>query len=248
MVDASGAAGATSERSSPASWRRLAATGPVDSTSRPIAPWSAASSSSAVRVTGLVLPGATVTGSRPAGANTAPRRDDPDRHPHLVVARVAEHQDPVAGAAGHAEQQVAGRGRGLGRAASRRPTSPVPSSSTESATSTASRPRLVVTWAISSPRRGTTSARSIFTPSPPGTEMPSSSGTSSGPACDQRTTSPTARPAFGLTSSMTELWVAPEPRPVNHCSARRRPAVRRGERGGARAAGDQRPARARRRR
>ena len=95
----------------------------------------------------------------------------------------------------------------------------MPSSSTESRTSTASRPRLVVTWAISSPRRGATSARSSLTDSPPGTEMPSSSGTSSGPACDHSRTSPTARPAFGLTSSMTEPWVAPDPSPVNHCSA-----------------------------
>ena len=125
-------------------------------------------------------------------------------------------RSPVPRATPSSRLRVAGAGWGEIQSDATRP---VPSSSTESATSTARRPRLVVTWAISSPRRGTSAARSILTPSPPGTEMPSSSGTVSGPACDQSTTSPTARPALGLTSSMTELWVAPEPRPVNHCSA-----------------------------
>ena len=128
-------------------------------------------------------------------------------------------------------------------------TSPVPSSSTESATSTARRPaagrHLGHQLAASRDDLGEVELDAARRP---GTEMPSSSGTSSGPACDQSTTSPTARPALGLTSSMTELCVGAGAEAGEPLLGGRRPAVRRGERRGARPTGDQRRAPGRRRR
>ncbi len=73
----------------------------------------------------------------------------------------------------------------------------------------------------------------------PGTETPRSAGTSRTPPAERTVMSAMARPAFGLTSSITESWVASAPTAVNHWSGTGRRAVDGGERGRLRAAGDQ---------
>ena len=53
----------------------------------------------------------------------------------------------------------------------------------------------------------------------PATETPRSAGTSTTPLGERTVMSAMAGPAFGLTSSSTESWVASAPTPVNHWSA-----------------------------
>ena len=159
-------------------------------------------------------------GSTPAGANTEVGVAPLSLGADLVAAGVGQDQSPLPGTSGQPQQQVARRRLRLRR-------QPVRARGCRRRAGRRCRPRARPAgrdWCAprgrSWPRRGTIWPRStVGVLVPPGTDTPRSTGSSSKPPGERTVMSAIAGPAFGLTSSTTESWVASAPTPVNHWSA-----------------------------
>ena len=167
------------------------------------------------------------------------RRHHRDRGPHLVGARVGEHERALAGALGQTEQQVGGGRLGLRR-------QPVLAGRAGTRAGRRSRrraPRAGPGWCAPRARARRGSARSGRGRAArlllPGTETPRSAGTSTTPLGERTVMSAMAGPAFGLTSSSTESWVGVRADPGEPLVGHRGRAVDRGQRRRLRAPGDQ---------
>ena len=185
--------------------------------SSPVAPAAISGPSTASRETDCTEPGGMLISPRPSGWKvlsgliTRTWTRVSSSPPLAMVSR----REP--GPVGRPSSTPVATGRPCGVSQSEEE-GPVPSASTVSSTELTRRPRDTTTWTASSVRRGMMRARSSGMLLRPGTRIPRTAGTSSGPLGARIVRSAMAGPGSGLTSSITDACAGRAPTPGNHAS------------------------------